>query len=70
MNSKQITDIKNKFPKGTVIKLINMDDIHAPIPGCLGRVIKVDDIGTIFVLWETGDYLGLRADEDKFIIIK
>lgn len=69
MNKIQIEKIKNDFPKGTLIKLLKMKDIHAPEPGSLGKVVKVDDIGTIFVLWQTGCCLGLRFDEDQFVII-
>ncbi len=36
-----------------------MDDPQAPQPGTLGKVIAVDDIGTIHVAWATGSGLGV-----------
>lgn len=44
-----------------------MDDPYHPVPsGTLGIVDKVDDSGTIHVIWENGSYLGLIYGVDNF----
>ena len=42
-----------------------MDDPQAPQPGTLGKVIAVDDIGTIHVAWATGSGLGVAYGQDS-----
>lgn len=64
-----IEQIKKKYPKGTKIELIKMNDIQAPPTGTKGIVEQVDDIGTIHMIWETGSTLGLVEGEDEFKII-
>ena len=64
-----IEQIKKKYPKGTKIELIKMNDIQAPPTGTKGIVEHVDDIGTIHMIWETGSTLGLVEGEDEFKII-
>ena len=64
-----IEQIKNKYPKGTKIESIKMNDTQAPPTGTVGTVDYVDDIGTIHMIWETGSTLGLVEGEDEFKII-
>lgn len=64
-------NLKEKYPKGTKIKCIHMNDPHHPIPsGMMGIVDHVDDIGTIHMCWDNGSSLGLIEDEDQFEVIK
>lgn len=70
LNDYQIKRIKEMYPKGTEIELINMEDSHAVPSGTHGIVDYVDDIGTIHMQWDTGSTLGLIVGEDKFKIIK
>ena len=65
-----IEQIKKKYPKGTKIELIKMNDIQAPPTGTKGIVEQVDDIGTIHMIWETGSTLGLVEGEDEFRIME
>ena len=58
--------IKLRFPAGTRVRLIKMDDVQAPPKGTLGTVEYVDDIGTIHVAWDNGSGLGLILGEDLF----
>ena len=46
-----------------------MDDVQAPPAGTLGRVVHVDDIGTIHIAWENGSNLGAVYGEDKVEIV-
>lgn len=57
--------LKEKFPKGTGIELIKMDDPYSTLqPGDKGTVAYIDDIGTIHVNWDKGSSLGLIYGED------
>lgn len=58
--------LKERYPKGTKVRLLGMEDIQAPPVGTLGTVMFVDDIGTIHVRWENGSSLGLVWGEDSF----
>jgi hypothetical protein len=62
---------KEKYPKGTRIELISMDDPYAPLePGTKGTVVHVDDMGTIHMQWDNGRTLGLIPGEDNFKVIE
>lgn len=62
---------KEKYPKGTRIELISMEDPYAPIePGTKGTVVHVDDMGTIHTQWDNGRTLGLVPGEDSFRVIE
>ena len=67
LSLKEIQKIKNEFPPGTKVRCKYMDDPYHPVPsGTLGSVDKVDDSGTIHVIWENGSYLGLIYGVDSF----
>ena len=57
--------IRAAFPAGSRVKLVHMEDIQAPPPGTLGRVLAVDDMGTIHVSWDNGSSLGVVYGEDR-----
>ena len=58
---------KAKYPPGTRIKLLSMNDPFAPVPaGALGTVEHVDDAGTIHMKWDNGRTLALVPQEDSF----
>ena len=59
MLNREVENIRNRYPKGTRVKLMCMDDIQAPPIGTLGTVKCVDDIGTIHVKWDNGSGLGV-----------
>ena len=56
--------LRERFPKGTRVELVQMDDPQAPPIGTNGTVIGVDDIGTIHVRWDCGSSLGVAYGED------
>ena len=52
--------LRNEYPTGTRIRLMEMKDPVAPVPpGTAGTVIAVDDVGTIHMKWDNGRTLGL-----------
>lgn len=63
--------IKDKYTKGTRIRLIQMNDMYATLPsGLEGAVDYVDDVGTIHMRWDNGSSLGLIPGEDTFTVIE
>lgn len=66
INEIQLHKLKAKYPVGTRIKLVKMDDIQSPPPGTLGTVIGVDDIGSLLVRWDNGSSLNLLPELDHF----
>lgn len=66
----EIQVIKNKYKKGTKVKLIKMYDLQAPPPGTKGIVEFIDDIGQIHIRWNNGSSLALVVDVDEFEIIE
>lgn len=53
-----------RFPKGTRVELVKMDDPQAPPIGTKGTVLGVDDIGSIMVAWDNGSGLNVAYGED------
>ena len=46
--------LRERYPKGTRVELVKMDDAQAPPVGTLGTVRGVDDMGSIMVAWDNG----------------
>ena len=66
-NTLYLEKIKNQYPEGTRIELIEMGDDPNPIPsGTKGTVLFVDDIGTVHVKFDNGRQLGLIVGEDSW----
>jgi len=66
-----VQSIKDRYPIGTRIELINMNDPFSPIEsGTKGTVVYVDDIGQIGMKWDNGRSLSLIPGEDNFKKIK
>ncbi|PYG89379.1 uncharacterized protein DUF4314 [Ruminiclostridium sufflavum DSM 19573] len=66
----QVERIKKRYPAGTRIELISMDDPYAPIePGMQGTVELVDDAGGLQMKWDNGRTLGIVPGEDSFKVI-
>ena len=66
----QIELLRRKYPAGTIVELVSMDDAQAPPPGTLGRIRGVDDAGSILVRWSNGSSLSLIPEVDGFRILK
>lgn len=57
--------IRKKYPVGSRVELVFMDDIKAPPVGTKGTVRGVDDIGSIMVSWDNGSSLSIAYGEDS-----
>ena len=64
-----VEELRKKYPAGTKIRLIKMDDVQAPQKGTIGRVTHVDDIGSIHMHWDGGGSLALIPDVDEFEVV-
>ena len=56
--------LRERFPKGTRVVLVQMDDPQAPPIGTRGTVRGVDDIGSILGAWVNGCGLNVAYGED------
>jgi hypothetical protein len=60
----RLKTLREEFPVGCMVELIHMDDTQAPPAGSIGRVLTIDDIGTIHVAWKNGSTLGIVPGVD------
>ena len=51
--------LREQYPKGTRVELVQMDDAQAPPVGTKGTVRGVDDMGSIMVAWDNGSGLNI-----------
>lgn len=62
-----INRLRELYPAGTRVKLVEMNDPQAPPPGTLGAVIGVDDIGSLMVRWDNGSSLSAVYGVDRVV---
>ena len=56
--------LRERYPAGTRVELIQMDDAQAPPVGTMGTVRGVDDMGSIMVAWDNGCGLSVAYGAD------
>ena len=66
----QIAALRERYPRGTRVELLGMDDPQAPPMGTRGEILGVDDAGQILIRWETGSSLSLISGVDSFRIVQ
>ena len=66
----QIAALRQRYPRGTRVELLGMDDPQAPPMGTRGKVLGVDDAGQLLVRWATGSSLSLIPGVDSFRIVE
>ena len=65
MNAKIVELLKKRYPAGTRVRLLKMEDPN-PVPiGMLGTVEDVDDIGSLVVQWDNGRQLHVLHGIDE-----
>lgn len=62
--------MRREYPVGTRVKLVRMDDPHAPPVGTKGTVRGVYAIGSILVAWDNGCGLSVVYGEDVCRVIE
>ncbi len=69
-NDAELKALRERYPAGTRIRLIRMDDPFAPVPpGTVGEVAIIDDAGNIHMKWRNGRRLALIEGVDDFEVI-
>ena len=64
-----VTIVRSRYPEGTKIEVVDMDDPQ-PVPsGTIGTVVGVDDAGQLMMRWENGSSLSLVPNVDLFRIV-
>ncbi len=65
-----VESIRRKYPTGTRVVLVKMDDPQAPPIGTKGTVLRVDDTGSLMMSWDNGSGLNVIYGEDVVKKIK
>lgn len=65
-----VENLRKRYPAGTRVELVKMDDVQAPPVGTRGTVTYVDDIGSIAVDWDNGSGLNVAYGEDVVKIVE
>lgn len=63
INREELNEVRKVYPKGTRVRLLQMDGESIPI-GTEGTVTWVDDAATIHVRWDNGSSLGVLFGVD------
>ena len=64
ISKEALQSLHERFPRGTRVELVKMEDPQAPPIGTKGTVLGVDDIGSIMVAWDSGGSLNVVYGED------
>lgn len=64
-----VESLRKRYPAGTRVKLVQMDDPQAPPKGTKGTVKGVDDTGSIMVNWDNGSGLNVLYGIDRVSIV-
>jgi len=66
-NKECLEQLRKKYPAGTKLQLISMRDEKYPIlPGTIGEVTHIDDLGSIHMKWQNGSSLAIIPEVDSF----
>ncbi len=63
-SEEEIRNLREHYPAGARVELLQMDDVQAPTIGTKGTVIGVDDAGSIMVRWDNGSGLSVAYGVD------
>ena len=61
----ELEALRLRYPAGTRVELLQMDDVQAPPIGTKGTVTGVDDTGSLMVNWDNGSGLNVIYGIDR-----
>ena len=64
-NKEVIDHLRQTYPAGTRVELLQMEDVQAPPVGTKGTVYGVDDTGSLMVSWDNGSSLNVIYGIDR-----
>ena len=62
---KTVERVRQEFPVGSRVILVEMDDVQAPPIGTMGTVIGVDDTASLLMKWDNGCGLNVVYGQDR-----
>lgn len=65
VNRAQVERLRLRYPAGTRVELVEMEDVQAPPIGTRGTVTGVDDAGSLLVDWDNGSGLNVIYGVDR-----
>jgi hypothetical protein len=65
----EIESLREQYPAGTRVELLQMDDLQAPPIGTLGTITGIDDTGSLLVSWDNGSSLNVVYGVDYAVKI-
>ena len=68
-NKAIIDHLRQTYPAGTRVELLQMEDVQAPPVGTKGTVIGIDDTGSLMVRWDNGSGMNVLYGIDRCRII-
>ncbi len=69
-NKAYLEQLRKQYPIGTKIQLISMrDEKYTILPGTIGVVTHIDDMGSVHLKWQNGSSLALIPEVDSFKVL-
>ena len=65
ITSTELNTPRSRYPIGTRVELLQMDDVQAPPIGTKGTVTGIDDTGSLLVNWDNGSGLNVIYGIDR-----
>ena len=66
-----LEQLRRQYPKGTKLQLLSMRNEKYPIlPGTIGEVTHIDDLGSIHMKWQNGSSLAIIPEVDSFKVLE
>ncbi len=65
LSEKNLNSLRERFPTGCRVELLQMEDEYAPPRGTLGTVTGIDSTGSLLVDWDNGSKLNVLYGIDR-----
>ncbi len=65
LSEKNLNSLREQFPTGCRVELLQMEDEYAPPRGTIGTVTGIDSTGSLLVDWDNGSGLNVLYGIDR-----